>query len=538
MSTGCRRPCGWSPSIPTPNTTGPSCTARGRGGSCQAGAYVLADLKPYRIQVVNSPSMVTLAEPMPRVSTTRTGATSCLSAHRRRARRRGRHPDVGSQRQLDLTLLYAMHPAYAQILGLYHVDETTVPGTAYDYLLLADYGAKFADSAAARLRYWPPRRPRTARWPSTEAWEWGPTCHCRRRGTSGRTTCPPAAPPRSTAGQRDGNAGLTWAAPNPASGPYSLTGRSSSMSGEPVRDVHAGARPTSPTTSSTCSPPASLCWWAAPTSSPSASVRAIPDGRRRRPTSSTGRSTTVGTLPRARDRHLRAAQPAERERDLAPVGTRSSPRPWWYDDAAGDGPVALPGATYAIHVLDTVPHRRRRAWRRSLSISPTRGCSGTRPSTPGSRHCRGREGRPRWQGRRPAVALDVDEGAAGQAPDTKEFRATSTAGTPTPGRAASRWYRRGRRTWSSPDIVARRPPRRRLAGSQLAVGRSGTAWSGARRPWRGPCRAHRRNTGTTSSIGAVRVEAARRSSRRRDPVRSGDGRLDDPHPAVGYRDAG
>ena len=52
-------------------------------------------------------------------------------------------PRMPRQRPLDLALLGALHPAMAQMLGLYWVDQTAEPGVAYDYLILADYDGRF-----------------------------------------------------------------------------------------------------------------------------------------------------------------------------------------------------------------------------------------------------------------------------------------------------------------------------------------------------------------------------------------------------------
>ncbi len=48
-------------------------------------------------------------------------------------------PRMPNQRPLDLVLLASLHPAVAQMLGLYWVDQTAEPGVCYDYLLLADH---------------------------------------------------------------------------------------------------------------------------------------------------------------------------------------------------------------------------------------------------------------------------------------------------------------------------------------------------------------------------------------------------------------
>ena len=48
-------------------------------------------------------------------------------------------PTMRRQYPLDLLLLASLHPAMAQILGLYWVDQSAQPDMAYDYLLLGDH---------------------------------------------------------------------------------------------------------------------------------------------------------------------------------------------------------------------------------------------------------------------------------------------------------------------------------------------------------------------------------------------------------------
>jgi hypothetical protein len=48
-------------------------------------------------------------------------------------------PPTTQVSSLDLLLTASVHPAVAQMLGLYWVDDTAVEGQRYDYLLVADY---------------------------------------------------------------------------------------------------------------------------------------------------------------------------------------------------------------------------------------------------------------------------------------------------------------------------------------------------------------------------------------------------------------
>jgi hypothetical protein len=57
-------------------------------------------------------------------------------------------PSMPALRPLDLVLLGALHPALAQIVGLYHVDEDAPPDKTFDYMIVADYaGAGQKDPA-------------------------------------------------------------------------------------------------------------------------------------------------------------------------------------------------------------------------------------------------------------------------------------------------------------------------------------------------------------------------------------------------------
>lgn len=63
-------------------------------------------------------------------------------------------PKLTATHPLDLVLIAAIHPAAAQMLGLFWVDRTAVPGRAYDYLVIGDgSGAAGANSIAA-LNLW------------------------------------------------------------------------------------------------------------------------------------------------------------------------------------------------------------------------------------------------------------------------------------------------------------------------------------------------------------------------------------------------
>jgi hypothetical protein len=58
-------------------------------------------------------------------------------------------PQLPGLHPLDLLLFSALNPAAAQVLGLYWIDETAAPATAYDYVVLADHDHSVATAANA-----------------------------------------------------------------------------------------------------------------------------------------------------------------------------------------------------------------------------------------------------------------------------------------------------------------------------------------------------------------------------------------------------
>lgn len=62
-------------------------------------------------------------------------------------------PDTQLQRPLDIALLAALHPAIAQLLGLYFIDSTAKPGTSYDYIVLADFDGALGGAATSALSW-------------------------------------------------------------------------------------------------------------------------------------------------------------------------------------------------------------------------------------------------------------------------------------------------------------------------------------------------------------------------------------------------
>lgn len=62
-------------------------------------------------------------------------------------------PKIPGLRPLDLIYLASLHPAMAQMLGLYFTDQSAAAGVSYDYLLLADPTGVLGGSAESALAW-------------------------------------------------------------------------------------------------------------------------------------------------------------------------------------------------------------------------------------------------------------------------------------------------------------------------------------------------------------------------------------------------
>lgn len=60
-------------------------------------------------------------------------------------------PSMPSVYPLDMLLFGSLHPAVAQVLGLYWIDESAAHGIAYDYIVLADHDDSFGGSPQTAL---------------------------------------------------------------------------------------------------------------------------------------------------------------------------------------------------------------------------------------------------------------------------------------------------------------------------------------------------------------------------------------------------
>lgn len=62
-------------------------------------------------------------------------------------------PKLQRFRHMDWVLLGALHPAAAQMLGLYWIDRAVDPGRSYDYLIVADHPGLFGGDVGVALRW-------------------------------------------------------------------------------------------------------------------------------------------------------------------------------------------------------------------------------------------------------------------------------------------------------------------------------------------------------------------------------------------------
>lgn len=118
-------------------------------------AYAIAEKAAYNIAAVDSATRLKLdreyhAHGAP--GSTYTLAYS-IGARLPPAKHGETAPSVPRQYPLDIVLLAALHPAVAQMLGLYWVDRRASPGVAYDYLIVADHYGRYKDEWREVLRH-------------------------------------------------------------------------------------------------------------------------------------------------------------------------------------------------------------------------------------------------------------------------------------------------------------------------------------------------------------------------------------------------
>lgn len=91
----------------------------------------------YPITSVESATQLTLDRTFP--GETKTGQTFRISARFQSSSTDAITPRMPEQTPLDLVVLGSLHPAVAQMSGLYWIDRTADPDQTYDYLIVGDY---------------------------------------------------------------------------------------------------------------------------------------------------------------------------------------------------------------------------------------------------------------------------------------------------------------------------------------------------------------------------------------------------------------
>jgi len=135
--------------LPTPVTTAgtvamtsDSATVQGTGTSWSANLIGLdfqlaGDDTVYKIASVEAATQLTLERAYPGESST--GQTYRISARLQSLVAGTITPRMPEQLPLDMVLLGTLHPAVAQMSGLYWIDRSADPDQTYDYLIVGDY---------------------------------------------------------------------------------------------------------------------------------------------------------------------------------------------------------------------------------------------------------------------------------------------------------------------------------------------------------------------------------------------------------------
>lgn len=131
---------------PTQLTLQQSYTGSSGGGR----AYTITETTTYTVLRVDSPTQLTLNQPYAGI--TGTNKAYIITSLLQPSASKGKSPRMPKQYPLDLVLLGALHPAVAQMIGLYWADQTVEPDHAYDYLILADHDGRFGCNVNNVLR--------------------------------------------------------------------------------------------------------------------------------------------------------------------------------------------------------------------------------------------------------------------------------------------------------------------------------------------------------------------------------------------------
>lgn len=97
--------------------------------------YTILESTGYEIDAVESATELTLSSPYHGP-----GSAGSYAIETPLGEGGGDAPTIARHQPLQSVLLAALSPAIAQALGLYWIDSDATPGTAYDYLIIADHG--------------------------------------------------------------------------------------------------------------------------------------------------------------------------------------------------------------------------------------------------------------------------------------------------------------------------------------------------------------------------------------------------------------
>jgi len=111
------------------------------GQDNRAAHYKIFERTAYPIVEVISRTELRLARPYQ--GPNRSGSVDYIIFSALQSQDEGETPTMPLQSPMDLVLLGSLHPAMAQMLGLYWADSSAEEGKDYDYLILADYEGRF-----------------------------------------------------------------------------------------------------------------------------------------------------------------------------------------------------------------------------------------------------------------------------------------------------------------------------------------------------------------------------------------------------------
>ena len=106
------------------------------GPDAAAASYRIVERPVYRVATVQSPTRLTLDSPY--AGATAAGRRYELAVVLQAPGAPNQAPRLPRFKPFDIVLAAALDPAVAQMLGLYWIDETADPLTTYDYLVIAD----------------------------------------------------------------------------------------------------------------------------------------------------------------------------------------------------------------------------------------------------------------------------------------------------------------------------------------------------------------------------------------------------------------